>query len=541
MSKLIDMIHEDLPKFNPIIAEGVAVSQLESAESFIDYAFKLSAHSFPPGLKYEGYERCTVDEEFDIISKRKNQQHTLELAASDVYLVNYLFSYNGEKLPPRPLFIPFVGKAGMMRIRGKLFTVQPVLADETLSVAKGDIFVPFLAAKITFKKQQYLFRINGQQRTQYLVYSKIYNQDVKNQPRRSTRADNSVSADSTIPHYLFCKFGFKGTFQRYCNGLEPIVMYANQYNPNEWPEDQWTVCSSNRVKPRSVRNKNYVPSDIIVIIPKSMETNLVIGLLTGFFYVLDHYPERFSLEVFDGTEDEIRLWRSILGHTIFRNRDSEGKLYIKVNEHMVSLDQYLDDMTKDGLETQGYQVDDLYDLMAILVASFNDIVFNANVASMYGKMLAVNRYLLQDIIRAISVFKFKFLNTTRALTKEDINKMLAKYLKPETFFSNQAKHNEITSTQCPGDNMMFSYTTRLILQENATGTSKKGSISFKDPSKQLDASLAEAGSILALPKQEPTGKIVLNPFLMLTRSFKIRQSPELKPVIDYIRKEIKRS
>ena len=551
MSKLIDTIHDQLPKFNPIVAEGVAVSQMEQVEAYIDNIFKLSAQSFPPGLVYKGYERCTVEEEFDFIAEKKNQTHNLELAPSSLYLVKYFFEFHGKPLIPRPIYLPFVDKGGTITFRGKQFVIMPVLADQTLSVAKEGIFVPFLSAKITFKKMSYWFKLNGEQKNHDLIWSKIYNQDPSKQPRRSTRADLSIRANSTMPHYLFCKYGVREVFRRFC-GIDNLIIVDGQVDRQQYPESDWVVCSSSGIRPRNVRNKEYRSPTIKIVAPRSKISNSFLGMVTGFFYVLDHYTHRFDGSVFEidpdpemqafNVESEIRLWRIVLGHVIFTNKNSDGSLELKIRDHFDSLDQYVDDTTREGLEAQGYQVEDLYDLMAILVSDYNQIYMETNVASMYGKQLAVNRYVLAEIVKAISIFKYKLISIkNRELTEADINKYTAKYLKPELIFNNLAKHNEITSEQCSDDNMMFKHTSRIILQEKATGlTAGKSGTSFKDPSKLLDASIAEAGSILDLPKAEPTGHTVLNPYLVLDKTYKIKQSAELKPLIKLIEKHIVR-
>lgn len=198
-------------------------------------------------------------------------------------------------------------------------------------------------------------------------------------------------------------------------------------------------------------------------------------------------------------------------------------------------------MTKEGLEAQGYPVDDLYDLMALLIFDFTEILMKTNPASMFGKMLAVNRYVLSDIVRAISIFKYKITSIkNKELSYQDVNKYLNKYLKPEIISNGLKKHNEIVSAQSPGDNIMFSYTSKVILQENASGTTgRKAVTSFKDPSKLLDVSIAVAGSILALPKSEPTGRTVLNPYLPLDHTYQIRPPENMKPLLNYIQERIK--
>lgn len=533
-----------MDKFNPIVANGVAVSQMENALEYVDRAIQLIAKTFPPKLKYKGYRKGSVREEFNLLSAKKTAQHNIELAPSDVYLIYLDFEWDGEPLPSRPVFFPFINKGGMFNLRGKKFTVMPVLADETISVSKDDIFVPFLSAKVTFKRIQYWYKIDGAQSSQYLVYSKIHNHDPSKQPRRSTRANLSVKAHATMAHYLFCKFGVQGTFKKYYN--TDVVITDGVADTEKYPTSEWAVCSSSQIKPRSVRSKDYVPSNLKVLIKRSDLNNGTLGLLSGLFYVIDHYPSRFTEETLDNTEDERRLWMIMLGHVIYRNKDSEGDLYLSMVDHLESLDQYVDDMTRDGLERKGYLVTDLYDLMALLIFDFTEILLKTDPASMYGKVLAVNRYVLSDIIKTISIFRFKITSIkNRELTYNDINKYLAMFIKPDVIYNNLSnisnKHNEITSTQCAGDNIMFNYTSSLILQENSTGAKKRKAVtSFKDPAKFLHPSIAVAGSILALPKSEPTGRTVLNPYLNLDYTYMVKVPEDLKPTLEYVTERIRR-
>ena len=56
----------------------------------------------------------------------------------------------------------------------------------------------------------------------------------------------------------------------------------------------------------------------------------------------------------------------------------------------------MDDMTKEGLTSEGYPVENLWDLMARLIFDFTEIILNTDASSMYGKKLEVLRYVLAD-------------------------------------------------------------------------------------------------------------------------------------------------
>lgn len=526
--------------FNPTVAKGVAVAQMENALDYIDNIIRLSAQSFPEGLTYEGYKRCTVQEDLAYRTAKKQQHHTVELARSDIYMVNFYFKYKGEPLPPKPIFVPYLNKGGMIYLRGKKFTVVPVLADETISVSKDSIFVPFLSAKATFFTSTISLCIDGQVSLQNYVWSKVHNHNVNKQPRRNQRADESVNCNSCMALYLFCKYGLFETFSRFCNGVVPIIT-TGHVDRNKYPVEQYTLFESNGINSRGSKTRGLRSTNIKILIEKNRINTGVLGMVAGLYLILDNFPHRFSPEVFDGSADEIRLWRVILGYIIFKSKDGEGDLYSKINDHFDSLDQYIDDTTRITLAQCGYPVNDFYELIALLIAEFSTIVMKADPTTMFGKMLAVQRYVLSDLVKAISIFRYKVTGIkNRELTYADINKSLNKYFKPEVISNTLNNHNEVISAPCSSDNIMFNHTSRLILQENASKT-KSTQASFKDASKLLHISIAVAGSILFLPKSEPTGRTVLNPYLPIDSTCKIKCPPHLKEYVDYLQTQIRRA
>ena len=98
-TEVFNLVQEQLPKFNRKLAEGYALSQCESNEIFIDKVWRQVELSFPPNLKYLGFRRPTPAEEFRVVSNfGKQNKRIYDVARSDVYLVQFLFSLNGEEV-----------------------------------------------------------------------------------------------------------------------------------------------------------------------------------------------------------------------------------------------------------------------------------------------------------------------------------------------------------------------------------------------------------------------------------------------------------
>ena len=57
--ELFNKIESQMPKFNEQLAEGYAVSQLQTNEYYIDRVWRQVEMTFPPNLRYLGYRRPT--------------------------------------------------------------------------------------------------------------------------------------------------------------------------------------------------------------------------------------------------------------------------------------------------------------------------------------------------------------------------------------------------------------------------------------------------------------------------------------------------
>src|SRR5574343_273919 len=113
--QLFDYISKtQITHFNPIIANGLAVEHLKLAEEYLDSIIKCAAKDFPEGLTYDGMFSCTPEETYAEITRTKNSKRLYEITPSDVYLIKLHFSWEGQRLKPRPIFLPFVRRGGLM-------------------------------------------------------------------------------------------------------------------------------------------------------------------------------------------------------------------------------------------------------------------------------------------------------------------------------------------------------------------------------------------------------------------------------------------
>lgn len=546
---LFSLVADATPKFNPTIMNGLAVEQMKGVESYVDSLFRSISKSFPEELKYVGYSRCTPQEEYQEITRKRNNRYTIDIARSDFFMIKYMFRYNGEDLPPRYVYLPFVRQGGLITIRGSTFSVSPVIADRAISFGSDSIFIPVQVAKLTFERIDYKYNEVGSMESEsadqlYEVESNVAWSTIYNQGSTRRKVNYLVKAKHTLGHYLFCKYGVTESFQRLAPGCDVRIGMEDTINYDRLERSEWVICESTKVLPRTLRvlpvngKRVYYPSNIRLAVRKDRLTVGLQALIASFFYLADHFPDRIEPEYVDNE----RLWRVLMGYLIFGTGQSEAKLSDDVDTHIESLDEYMDERSRQDLSSVGVEVEDIYELFNSAIEMLSEMVIRPdNVEStMYDKELMVLRYALFDINKAISHFKFtlqKVIKKTKI--KEEIITALRTKIGQEEIAKMNRGHGEVAGISSPGDNLYFKVTSILVPQTSATGGGRGGKkTTLTDPSKYLHASIAEVGSYTNLPKTSPDGRTRVNMYLELEEGRRVKRNQRFVKLINATQRKI---
>lgn len=539
MSRLLrEVMAEATPPFNPLLASGIVAHQMKGAVAYIDDVWRCAAADWPEAVTYLGCVHCTPEERFAFAAAKRHGRYQIEMARSDVTLVKYRIRYGDRILEPH-LYIPHVDKGGTLHLRGPCHTILPVLADMALSVTKNGVYMPFSRTKLTYERLSHSFFANGISSSAYVVWSAIHAYALKESGK------NGVY--TTLSHYLFCKHGVKESFKLYAKANDgsdtpcQIQLVGPETPTGQFDEKDYVVCTSNGIPPKAVRGKvarrYYTASKVKLVVPRTHWNEFTANLVAGFFYMVDNYPDRLSVEYCD----EVRVWRTLLGLIIFRDDQREGKVYENVMVHMDSLDAYVDTIVKKNLSEVGIYVDTTYEFFAYIIEYISEWIMSANLSSMYGKRLVTLRYVMSDIVESIFKFTFRIKNDNRRqLNERRLALAVSKFIKPELIFKLTRGHGEVSVVSSPGDNTMHRFHGALVLQSSATGRGPKSKPTQGDPSKLLDASIAEVASYPNLPKSDPSGRERINPCARVLEDGRVVRDPKYQPLIDLVQKRIAR-
>lgn len=539
-TKLFDMVKKEIPSMNSSIVNGLAVKEMRFVEQYIDTLLRCAEEDFPEGLTYKEYQRITPIEEYIRATEPVGNKSTYDVARNDVYMILLIFEFKGERII-KPIYLPFVRDGGLISIHGSTFAVAPKLADKGVSLGPGSAFVQISKAKFTARRTIYTVVVNGRKQAPYISYSKIHNRS-----RATAKSTGSfINMETTLGHYLFAKYGVAETFRKYCN-TNIAIGDETTINAENYPRDEWIICTSSKLKPKGVRGKVYNPSNVALAIRECDYDKVVESLVTSFFYVVDHFPERVQPEYLDGTVHEIQLWRVLLGHIVGGVTGGEGRIAEDMDEHMDSLDSYIDARTRSNLAQGDIHVHDVYDLLFYLIGVLTHVVIQTTdtLATMWDKQFMVLRYALKEINDSIfsTGFKLKKAQLKRELTYADVAKIIKRNMITDAVFkiSDGNEHREVSSVSSPGDNKFFKITSNLSLQ-SASSESGGRSKGAGDKSKLLHSSIAEVGSYTVLPKSEPTGRGRVNPWVQIDGHNCVVRKEENVQILDKVQELISRS
>lgn len=528
----------DTPQLNPLLANGLATTQMKDVDRYIDGIIRAAARNVDDRLVYRGIAPCTPLEEYmELIRRRSTVRHmrkgsrkVYETARTNASMMKVMFDFDGVPLQPRYVFTPYVGMAGSYVANGVEFNIVPVIADRVLQIDTKSIFVRFFCDRVTFHRTPYAFQSGGVSQIDKdyesvkMVHSLIHHNNAKAQNQSS-----SVSAVTSMAHYLFCKFGLLETFRKYANGCVPVVTY--DVDPLKYPDADWVICQSTGNCPsgyKATPKRMYVGPRVKICIPRSQYTNMVKALVTGFFYVADHFPNQVVPEYVH----DPRQWMILMGHMLFSSDTGVGRLQDSMQSHLASLDEYVDIITKNNMKEVGVEVDTIYDFFGILIDQFSNWIHEGSdkINSMYDKELSVLYFVMFDLIK--SIFSFNFAITSAAkkgLVLKTVEELLDKHFNPRLIQYIRKTHGELVSNSYPGDNMAFGITTQLTPQDKSTkGPNRRGGErgAANDPRKRIHVSVAEIGAYTGMGKNEPSGRNRINLNAMLSPRFVTMRNPK---------------
>jgi hypothetical protein len=520
------LLEQETPISNSLIMNGMGQVAMKKPEEYLHLVFQ-NLKGFPVGLRYLGCQRCTPLEEFNEATRIKNNKRTVDIAQSDVYLVKFMFEFEGVRLPDRFFYLPIVGEGGIFHLSGTMYHVTPVISDKVISPGQSSIFVRVLRDRNSFFRCYHSITIDGVVITTHVIWAGLYRR-----PASSKKLAATTRADTSNVHYLLAKYGFSETFSRY-TGCVPVAG-GKEINSNTYPDSDWVIVESTKIQPKTSKDKFYKATEIRLAVPRHLWNDTIREFCAGFFYVVDHFPIMMTLEFLEVRE----RWMVLLGSIIFSGGQSHNKLISEIREHLVSLDDCMDPMAINKLKERGIVVETYYDLLAVIVKNFNQMVLEdgSNNLNMFNKNLEIVYYMLYDITSSMitSIFKLnKILQKKGKLLYQDVRTHMSMTVNPGPIYKLTDGRIVAEPVSYSGDHKYLKITSKAAVQESmASGAREKKGRTVISDANHLDISMITSGSVLFLGKGDPSPTNRLNPFVKIdSKTGNFLENPELKKVL----------
>lgn len=547
-SALHAFIKDDMPPLNKKLADGLATTEIPKAPAWVKKLFKSIEETFPPGLEWDMH-RCSSREEYREATHRSHktarnrQRSSFDIAESQVYMMRLSFKYKGKQLKNRYLYLPYVSDGGFITISDSRYTISPVAADRVISIMKKAIFARLIKSRFNVNRISQNYNLDDEEVHAHVVWSKIHQKKVN----RDRHDPDTIIAESTLAHYLFCKYGIIDAFRRFA-GCDVVVGSEESITTEKYPKSNWIIARTSRIrsvpKPTSKRRDVTKSSHVRIAIPREQMTPMAHNLLGAFFYIADRFQHRVDELPIHTTnqndmklDDEKRMWLIVLGHLISPTA-GHGKVLKEMEGHIRSLDEYIDPIVREQLSNVGFDVSNVYQLFAALIERFDTMLLDGrkHLSSMYGKELNVLYFVLFEISRSIVELGFRMLKLTEEpnLTPEKIDSILGQQIRTNAIFRMYKSTGAVAANSYPGDNKIMKITLMLMPQQqaNKSKNKKRSGLQLDDPMNQMHMSVVEHGGAFNLLKGHPSGWFRLNIFTPLSPDNVMQRHEKYRDMMD---------
>lgn len=508
-TRLIKHSQSKRPKMNPDVVSDNVQQQTLQCEQYLREVWQCAAESFPPGVNLIGLERCTPYEQYRETVRPPKPTRSFNLAKSDLYMVKLRIEVHGVEIRPRYFFLPFGSAGNMFNLNGTLYNIMMIVGggayDVDKSVDKSRIYVWTPRAPLVFNKGQYSFINNGVFVNTDYIYTRLYNV-----------RDSSTSSkfNCTLLHYILMNHGLTETMKQYY-GID--IEVGGPELDARIGSDEWFVCASAGLPPggKTRKRTDPDPSQLRFAI-KAQDYNIHIERVIGtLFYIIDCFPNTVTAEDIDNPE----LWLRLLSRFIFRETESERRMYDEMCQHKDSVEHYMDRIMRNIMHSSNIKVNTIYELLHYFSMHFHDIVDHHESGSLYNQEMTLEKHLLYHTVHNIfiTLFELKTLTGDR-ISPEKVTSILDSKLRRDRILTVSGR-GELSPDAIATDCLPYKATCTLLPKgkANTRNGQAKADPDLDDPSLAFHPTWIETSSPQMMTKADPTGAYRVNPFVRTRR------------------------
>ena len=520
------MLSGIIESFTPKISDeinGTVKEKLEELPVFLDNIFsnsmKLLDRNIP--LEYLGWERMSPKEE---IEHMKSGKYVYDMADSNVYIVKFIFRINKTDILEKPLYLIYADQGNITKMSGTRYVCSYIISDRSLSPSISGLFLKLQISKLNFTLVYKTILKNNEKINVDIKHSKILLLNI---------VDKLGKPITPSFLYLLCKYGIS-----HFDPNMKLFLDSKNKGMKESLEEEYdiytTVYGVLGSKPRGHLNSHYVPHDLVIAVKKGTGN---IDLISTLIYCLDMLPDLAGevVKYYGDIENEKEIAISLLARLLYKESYSMYRMREDTKQHLVTLEGYLDILTKNNLKYVGIEVEDFYQLIYELITRYQDLVVNFKDYhnNLNNKYMDILSYVSYDIYYTFNKIMLRINRRGKNITSKEISKTFSE-LSPKKIYSLVKTNGQNLALSVLDNTSDLIYPKATSIQEDQSrgdGVKRGRNNQFPANIKTLSAQQPLLGCVLYLLKSAPSGVLRRNPFLKTFADGNIIQPKHLDKTI----------
>lgn len=411
LDDILEEVNECLPQFNSHLLRDFKESQINNTIEFMKMTFTEATRLFNGKVQFKGVKILSPEDRISITLNNPRFTSTVEITQTDLMLVEFTFTYENS-LFHIPLFMPYMKDDAIM-INGSKYYIIFALTDRIFYHISKDngLGIKVLRAHLRFwRNLRHTFTsLNG---TRYGDHVIIVKSHLRN--HKYTAEDIKTA----LILYPLAMHGWSSTLNRY--GLT-----VNQLQfTNIWNKEDTTFEYFQIRKPENDKVGLYLKVDKSVLSSNpDAEMKIQMRVITGLMYVLQYfvrcpqtiYQDNKELVKYLSSDTDKTVWQVILGKTFYGiNYSSETQVCSHAEQHLDSLQTYLDPNTKRDLQEVGVYCENISDLLDYFFVNMDQHIVNYTPANLYEKRINIVDLLFGPIVRRIFTKVYEYTNNNKS-------------------------------------------------------------------------------------------------------------------------------
>lgn len=408
--RIIDCVHENLPKFNPDTLFHARQDRIDEIPAVLDMAFTEAAKLYGDDVKHHGHRIMTPEEVIAYEVANPKYSSYVDVTRTEMVPAEFIHSYKGEEFRTL-MYLPYITEDSII-INGSRYYLMFALTDKVFYHIEKDhgIGIKVLRAQLRFSRNMRcgFLTTKGRRYSDHIVIAKIHLRKYK------YVADDIRTA---LILYPLVRYGLRGTMEKY--GIDPdhvsICNFDDQEDPN-W--DHFCIRPSVDGKPGLYLRVHQEVLDAQYDHSRRLQIRVIVALM----YILMYfdkckntiYTDNVELVKYLMDDPANMIYQTILGKTVYGiNYETEAQVVGFANSHLNSLDTYIDPETKRKLRAIGVECRDIYDLIHYVDTHIDEYVVNYFPSNIYNKQLNVLDLVLGNLTRGIFNKVYKHTNNRK--------------------------------------------------------------------------------------------------------------------------------